>query len=807
MADDLSKNIVIQITAETGQLQQTITSITKSIADLQDQQKKLTDAGKENSDTFKDNADKLNDLQKGLKDTTAQLSTFQQALDNAAGSLQNNKALIAALTTAKEKYSKTTGDSSKKVAELNAAINTLTTSSQQQQNQLAQGQSALTANTKNVGDAAKQIKNLDGSTAAATASIAEQQDVVAGNKKTFDAHKATMDTLKKSFNDVKEVSGKFGPSLDSAAKGFNLMKTGLAVMKDGIKGVGDALKADGFDFLLQTLQLLFEAFINSSEGSKVLQGALAVLNVIVTGIKNLFGDVMNKMVDAFSHPIDSIKALGKIIMDNIINHFKGFSLLLDGIMHLDWKKIADGTIEATSGIANATDKIVNFGKEAVKTVKQLGHTYKQGYQAHTEASDKSTAVIIKNQHKIRKEIKKTKDAFKNTAQSQASQASLPTFPTPKPDPNEKEQDLKDPQAEQTAELKHQQEILQSRLEIQDAIVERDEKTLEHAKDITSKYEAQKQLINDTATLEITKANGNSEVIKQIEAQRNKELRKLDDAYQDQKEAQAKQKAQQIKDFEMQMAQQVSSAAFSILNNSIKQQSDAKIAALEKDKTAELNNSALTSTQKQAIEAKYQQQEKSVKVKAFKDEQEASIAQAVINGALAITKATSQTGVLSPLVVPEIIAETAIEVAKIASQKPPAYATGGLHYASDGRGGLLPGYSRTDNTNAFLRSGEGIVVSEAMREPWARNLVSAINVGFGGRDFSTTTTGRGFAVGGIFTDGGNANRYYNQPVNDNKNLANTIAYQMINNFPPVYVDVKDINNQQNILAQTINRVNL
>jgi hypothetical protein len=120
---------------------------------------------------------------------------------------------------------------------------------------------------------------------------------------------------------------------------------------------------------------------------------------------------------------------------------------------------------------------------------------------------------------------------------------------------------------------------------------------------------------------------------------------------------------------------------------------------------------------------------------------------------------------------------------------------------------LPGYSRSDNTNAFLRSGEGIVVSEAMRAPWARNLVSAINVGFGGRDFSISNPGRGYAVGGIFTDGGDANRYYNAPVNDQKNLANTIAYQMINNFPPVYVDVKDINNQQNILAQTINRVNL
>ena len=265
--------------------------------------------------------------------------------------------------------------------------------------------------------------------------------------------------------------------------------------------------------------------------------------------------------------------------------------------------------------------------------------------------------------------------------------------------------------------------------------------------------------------------------------------------------------QQVEDYAKQSAGKIATDALNILTSSIKQQSDAKIAALEKDKSAELSNSSLTSAQKLAVEQKYKQQEGQIKVKAFKEEQEASIAQAVINGALAITKVEAQTGMLGALAIPVIIAETAVQVAKIASQKPPAYARGGFHYSSDGRGGLLSGYCKTDNTNAYLRSGEGIVVSEAMQVPWARNLVSAINVGFGGRDFSITNPGRGYAVGGIFTDGGDANRYYNQPVTDQKNLANTIAYQMINNFPPVYVDVKDVNNQQNILAQTINRVNL
>jgi hypothetical protein len=262
----------------------------------------------------------------------------------------------------------------------------------------------------------------------------------------------------------------------------------------------------------------------------------------------------------------------------------------------------------------------------------------------------------------------------------------------------------------------------------------------------------------------------------------------------------------IEDYAKQNAQKIATDTIKSLTDSVKQQEAAKLASLDKDKSAELANKSLTSAQRLAIENKYQKQEAAVKAKAFKQEQELSIAQAIINGAQAVTKVTAQAGILAPLEIGVVVAETAAQVAKIASQKAPAMAKGG-YFKSDGKGALLSGYSRTDNTNAYLRSGEAVVVSEAMQVPWARNLVSAINVGFGGRDFSINNPGRGYAVGGIFTDGGDANRYYSQPVNDQKNLANTIAYQMINNFPPVYVDVKDVNNQQNILAQTINRVNL
>lgn len=331
---------------------------------------------------------------------------------------------------------------------------------------------------------------------------------------------------------------------------------------------------------------------------------------------------------------------------------------------------------------------------------------------------------------------------------------------------------------------------------QKEVIDKDQKNIDSAVLPGSKLEAEKQLITDKYNFEIQKANETGQDTVEIRNKYEQEITTLTQKYEEQR-----------KDFAMQTAQKVSDTAFSIVQNNIRSQSDAKLKGLETQKQAELSNSSLTGTQKKAIEAKYQKQEATEKVKAFKSEQKASILQAVINGALAITKVTSQAGLLAPLVIPGIIAATALQVATIAAQKAPQYAKGGLHYQSDGRGALLPGYSRTDNTNAFLRSGEAIVVSEAMRNPWARNLVSAINVAHGGRDFSTPNTGHGYAIGGIFTDGGNTNRYYSQPVNDVKELANTMAYQMINNFPPIYVDVKDVNNQQNILAQTVNRVNL
>lgn len=768
MADDLNKNITITVTAQTDTLQQNITSLNKTINDLLTQQKQLDAAGQQNSATYNDIAAKIDALQKNLKEATAQLNTHITGLGNLGTAAKTAGTALGTLNGQLQKTQKAVGDSSSKTKDLSTHLNSIGQTAKQQKSSIDSAAASVSKHASSTAKSASSTQKLKSNVDQTTSAFHGQVSKINQSKTAFDGHKSTLDLLKTSFDGIKDVSGEFGPSLQAAAQGFNAMKDGLSVVQGGLKGIGEAIEADGFGFLLQILQQLLTAFMNSSTGTKMLQGAISAIGVVVNKVSDFFQSLKDGIMNAFSHPLESIQHLGQIIEQNIINRFKAFGVILDGIIHLDFKKIADGAVQAFTGVTDATDKIgsafTKVKEGVVNTAGQMVTAYNDGYDQAGQAVDKHEKKVkesYKRQEEYANKVRK-KNVAMYKAQDTPATNNNQQAPIPVTAPISGSDDL----ANATAELTPQDEQIQK------------------DKDAKDEEARQKKAAEWQAFLDKRAADK-----KKVEEDNKKRL-------------------QERTDFEIQAAQKVSSAAFSILQNSIKQQSEAKIAALEKDKAAELTNTSLTSAQKLAINAKYKKQEDQIKAKAFKEEQELNIAKTLMAAALAEIKLWADPGFPGAIAQTVVLAaETAAQIAQIASQKPPAYAKGGMHYTSDGRGGVLPGYSRTDNTNAYLRSGEGIVVSEAMRDPWARNLVSAINVGFGGRDFSTNVTGKGFAVGGIFTDGGDANRYYNQPVNDNKNLANTIAYQMVNNFPPVYVDVKDINNQQNILAQTINRVNL
>ncbi len=189
------------------------------------------------------------------------------------------------------------------------------------------------------------------------------------------------------------------------------------------------------------------------------------------------------------------------------------------------------------------------------------------------------------------------------------------------------------------------------------VMDKDKKDVNKALLPGDKLNAEKKLIEDKYNYEITLAAGNANKIKELETQKQQAI--TDAAKRHEQERQA---------FMLESSQKVSDTAFSLFQNNIRSQSNDKLKELEAQKNAELSNTNLTASQKKAIEDKYKKKENEEKVKAFKAEQRASILQAVINGALAVTKAMSQAGILGAFVILGIIASTATrtkrEVAKV-----------------------------------------------------------------------------------------------------------------------------------------------
>ena len=730
------------------QLKKQAEELTKALDDLGKKQAALVDSTGKNTAAYKALSGTIDKLQKSIKDTSDELTKGISTLNNFNTSAQQNVTVLGLLQLAMNSLTQAHASSSTLVQQLQVNIVSLNNTFDTQ-----------------------------------TKSLKE-------NKNGFDFHKGAVDALGSSFDKLKSGAGDFAPVLDSVSKGFNGMKSGFEVVKTGFKGVGGAIKATGFGLLQIVLEAITEYFTTDKIGIKRFQGILAGVGVVTKEIKEVFMKLGGVIIDALLHPGDSINKLWNGIIDNLRNRFKAFGVILDGLLHFDTKKIADGVLQLGTGVTNATDKI----KTAFQKVKQIATTTAKGVvDAYHEAYNKAG----KESDKHLKKVLKNHNAFKKAVDDNSKSNFRRDAPLPDADKTTPSDLLDDDKQQYDRELALLNDALNKKLLSQEEFNKKSKQLrqthhldagieVKDGEDAPADAETQAKKkapwADEEAAIDDNEKNGHH--IKALQQQKQLLDAQLTAAVEG-----AKKQGKAIADIELDFANKKAAVEEQLTN--------AKIHAGDK-----FINAVLANTKKDSAIYKA----------AFLAKKATSVADTIISTKQAIIESLKAYAGF-PLIGQALgiaqaafmAAQGASSIATIVKQKP-GFASGG-QYVSDGRGALLPGYSRTDNTNAYLRSGEAVVVSEAMRNPWARNLVSAINVAHGGRDFAAPNTGRGYAIGGIFTDGGNANRYYNQPVHDIKDLANTMAYQMINNFPPIYVDVKDVNNQQNILAQTVNRVNL
>ena len=174
------------------------------------------------------------------------------------------------------------------------------------------------------------------------------------------------------------------------------------------------------------------------------------------------------------------------------------------------------------------------------------------------------------------------------------------------------------------------------------------------------------------------------------------------------------------------AQEVSNKLFEIFS-----QNAANRAARE-EKVLEEQKDAGMITQEQ-----YEEGVEAIQRKAFERKKRLDIAQAIINGALAMTTVAGQTGILSFAFSPFIAAMTAAQIALISSQK---FANGGM-IEEFANGGMVQGKSHANGGEKFavggrvveLEGGEAVINKRSTA--MFRNQLSAMNSAGGGVKFA------------------------------------------------------------------------
>jgi len=193
----------------------------------------------------------------------------------------------------------------------------------------------------------------------------------------------------RSVGDYKGAIGTLTPVLGSFGSKLNQIQATLGAAKEGFKKMAGAqegaaksskvlsfaMKAIPIFAIVGAISALIAAFAGTQRGmdaiTKVTRPLAAIFDRLLGAIQEVSFWLADKLGEAFENPMQAIKDLGDAILTNVINRFKAFlvageaiSLLLDGEYKQAMKKGTDAVIQLSTGVTNATDKIVE-AKEAI----------------------------------------------------------------------------------------------------------------------------------------------------------------------------------------------------------------------------------------------------------------------------------------------------------------------------------------------------------------------------------------------------------------------------------------------------------
>ena len=184
---------------------------------------------------------------------------------------------------------------------------------------------------------------------------------VKGLKKEFEGVADSAETASASTS---EMSGALDGATGGKVTAFNGMKKSIIAVAKGFFTLKGAIIASGIGLLVIALVAVTQAFKGSEEGQNKFSKIMYGIGVVMDNILDLLADLGEKIIYAFENPVESLKAFGKAIIDNIVNRFMGMLELIPAIGSAISELFSGNFSKAGRIATNAMGKVV-YGIENV----------------------------------------------------------------------------------------------------------------------------------------------------------------------------------------------------------------------------------------------------------------------------------------------------------------------------------------------------------------------------------------------------------------------------------------------------------
>ena len=229
-------------------------------------------------------------------------------------------------------------------------------------------------------------------------------------KQVRDQMKELGDGAKKANSDILGMTST-GRMIQDFATTFSVVRGAIMANVAALGAMRIALAATGIGAIVLALTALYTWFTKTDEGAKKLEGITIGLGLAMKVVTQIVGKLGEWIFLAFDNPKEALKELGDLVLNNLINRFTAFGVILQGILSADFEKIANGTIQLTTGIEDASTKAKEFNKE-LKAAVETGARLAELNDKLDEDSANNLVKSAKLEQQITRLILQSKDRTK-----------------------------------------------------------------------------------------------------------------------------------------------------------------------------------------------------------------------------------------------------------------------------------------------------------------------------------------------------------------------------------------------------------